>query len=91
MTDNDINGLPRLLREITKYIPSINDDDLIKHLKGGVKPVKNFYPSHGGNITDIVNKLAEKETYYRYAKIFITILKYSLLGRLKILLKDVQA
>jgi hypothetical protein len=80
MFDTDVDGLPDLFRKIMKYILSVNDDDLIKHLKGGMKFIEDFYLSHSGGITDIINSLSEKETYYRYAKIFVAILKYSLIA-----------
>jgi hypothetical protein len=80
MTDADVDELPGLLREITKHILLINDDDLIEHLKGDMKPIEDLYLNHSGGITGIVNSLAEKETYYRYAKTFISILKYSLMA-----------
>ena len=42
-----------------------------------MEPVEDLHPSHMGGITGIVNSLSNKETYHRYAKAFITILKYS--------------
>jgi hypothetical protein len=80
MTDDDMAELPCLLSEMTKHIPSIDDNDLIEHLRGGVKPIEDLHSGHGTGITGIVNRLAEKETYHRYSKTFTAILKYSLLA-----------
>jgi hypothetical protein len=79
MSDIDVNGLSNLLEEITKHIPSVDNDDLIKYLKSGIKLIEDLYLSHSGSITGIINSLFKKETYYRYAKTFVAILKYSLI------------
>jgi hypothetical protein len=78
--ENDVDGLSRLFKEMTKYIPSVNDNNLINYLKSHVKSIEKFYINYGDNITDIVNRLAERETYYSYFKIFTAILKYFLLA-----------
>ncbi|MCJ1249923.1 hypothetical protein MMC30_007149 [Trapelia coarctata] len=80
VSDADVDGLPGLLEEMTKHIPSVNNDDLIKHLRGGMKPNEDLHLSHSGGITGIVNSLSKKETYHRYAKTVIAILKYSLMA-----------
>jgi len=80
MTEDDVDGLPRLLKEMTKHISLVDDNDLIDHLRGGVKSIEEFYMSYGGGITDIVNRLVERETYHSYFKIFTAILKYFLLA-----------
>jgi len=54
MTDDDVAGLPRLLGEMTKHIPSIEDHDLIEHLRGGVKPTKDLHSGHGAGITRVL-------------------------------------
>jgi hypothetical protein len=90
VSDNDVDGLPGLLAEITKHIPSVDDNDLIEHLRGGVKLIKDLYLSHSGGITGIVNSLFKKETYYRYAKTFIAILKYSLMVVQRFCQRDAQ-
>jgi hypothetical protein len=79
MSDTDVDGLPGLLEEMTKYILSVNDNDLIKYLKGGMKLIEDLYLNYSDSITGIINSLSEKETYYRYAKIFVAILKYFLI------------
>jgi hypothetical protein len=68
VTDTDIDRLPLLLREMTKHIPPVDDGDLIEHLRSWLKPIDNLRLSHGGSIVDIVNSLARRETYHRYAK-----------------------
>ena len=80
VSDADVDGLPGLLGEMTKHIPSVDDDDLIEHLRGGMKPIEDLHLSHSGGITGIINSLSEKETYHRYAKTFVAILKYSLMA-----------
>jgi hypothetical protein len=80
VADADVGELPGLLAEMTKRIPSVDDDDLIEHLRGGMKPIEDLHLSHSGSITGIVNSLSEKETYHRYAKTFVAILKYSLMA-----------
>jgi hypothetical protein len=80
VTNTDANRLPRLLREMTKHIPPVDDDDLIGHLMGWLGPTDNLHLSRSGGITNIVNRLAQRETYHRFAKTFTTILKYSLLA-----------
>jgi len=65
---------------MTKHILSINNDDLIKYLRDSIKLIEDLHLSHSGNITGIINSLFKKEIYYRYAKIFVAILKYSLIA-----------
>jgi hypothetical protein len=48
-------------------------------LRSGIKPIENLYLNYNGNITGIINSLSEKETYYRYVKTFVAILKYFLI------------
>jgi hypothetical protein len=64
---------------MTKHILLINDDDLIKHLRGVVGPIKNLYVKCSGGITNIINNLVERETYHKFVKTFTAILKYFLL------------
>lgn len=80
MTDRDVTELPRLLDEMTSNIPSVDDDNLIEHLRGDADPVENLDSGHGAGIIGIVNMLAEKEAYHGYSKTFTAILKYSLLA-----------
>jgi hypothetical protein len=61
VSDADVGGLPGLLGEMTKHIPSVDDDDLIEHLRGDVKPIEDLHLSHSGGITGIVNSLSEKD------------------------------
>ena len=79
VSDADVDGLPDLLGEMTKHIPSVDDDDLIEHLRGGMKPIEDLHLSHNGCITGIINSLSEKETFHRYAKTIVAILKYFLM------------
>jgi hypothetical protein len=64
MFDIDVDGLPGLLGEITKYILSVNNNNLIEHLRGGMKPIENLYLNYSGGITSIINSLSKKEIYY---------------------------
>ena len=80
ISDADVDVLPGLLGKITKYILSINNDEPVKYLRGGVKLTKDLYLSYSDGITGIVNSLSKKKTYYRHAKTFIAILKYSLIA-----------
>jgi hypothetical protein len=65
---------------MTKYILSVDDNDLIKYLRGGMKLIEDLYLNYSDSITGIINSLSEKEIYYRYAKIFVAILKYFLMA-----------
>jgi hypothetical protein len=69
-----------MVEEMTKHIPSIDDDDLIEDLRGVVGPIENHHVKRSGGITGIINSLAERETYHKFAKTFTAILKYSLLA-----------
>ncbi len=80
MIDINVNGLSGLLGEITKHIPLVDDSDLVEHLRDRMKSTEDLHLHHSGGITDIINSLAEKETYHRYAKTFAAILKYSLMA-----------
>jgi hypothetical protein len=62
---------------MTKHIPSVDDDNLIEHLRVGMKPIEDLHLSHSGGITGIINSLSEKEIYHRYAKTFVAILSNS--------------
>jgi hypothetical protein len=57
MIDDDVTGLSYLFNEITKYIPSIKNNNLIKYLKSDVKSIENFYSIYNIGIIDIVNRL----------------------------------
>ena len=80
MFDIDVDGLPDLFGEMTKYIPSVDNNDLIKYLRDGIKFIEDLQLSHSDSIIGIVNSLFKKEIYYRYVKIFIAILKYFLMA-----------
>jgi hypothetical protein len=80
VTHADINRLSGLLREMIKHIPSLDDGDLIEYLRGPMKPIKDLCLSHTGGIIAMINSLATKETYHRYIKTIIAILKYSLMA-----------
>jgi hypothetical protein len=73
-------NLLALLPEMTQHISPVDDHDLIEHLRGSLDPIQTLHPSPSGGIADIVNSLAKRERYHRYAKTFTTILKYSLLA-----------
>jgi hypothetical protein len=75
VTDADVERLTPLLSEITRHIPSIDDSSLIEHLRGGMEPIETLRLRHSGGIVVIINSLAERETYHRYAKTFTAILK----------------
>jgi hypothetical protein len=80
MSDIDVDELSDLLEKMTKHILSVDNDDLIKYLRNGIKFIENLHLSRSGGITGIINSLFEKKTYYRYVKIFVAILKYSLIA-----------
>jgi hypothetical protein len=80
MTNIDVDGLPSLFKEITEYILSVDNNDLIKYLENDMKSIEEFYLNYNNSITDIVNNLTEKKTYHKYSKIFIFILKYFLIA-----------
>lgn len=90
MTNDDVGGLPRLLGEMTKHIPLVEDDDLIEYLKGGVKPIEDLHSIHGAGIAGLVNRLAEKEMFHGYSKTFTAILKYSLMAVQRFCQRDAQ-
>jgi len=49
-------------------------------MRGHMNPMEDLCLSHTGGITAMINSLAAKETYHRYSKTIIAILKYSLMA-----------
>jgi hypothetical protein len=43
VTNADVDRLPPMVEEMTKHISSIDDDDLIEHLRGVVEPIENLH------------------------------------------------
>jgi hypothetical protein len=70
VTNADVARLAPMVEEMTKHIPSIDDDDLIEHLRGVVGPIENLHVKCSGGITGIINSLAERETYHKVRQEF---------------------
>jgi hypothetical protein len=75
-----VSGLSNLFGEMMEHILLIDDNNLIEYLKNDMKSIEKFNLNYSDGITDIVNNLTEKETYHRYVKTFISILKYFLIA-----------
>jgi hypothetical protein len=90
MTDDDVTRLSRLFNKITKHILLIKNNNLIEYLRIDVKLIENFHSIYNTDITDIVNRLAEKKIYYDYFKTFTAILKYFLIAVQKFCQRNFQ-